>query len=234
MNQKGATIMRLAILCMTLVGLSFAQDNNPYPLDIERNGNVYHQVAAPFWALEYPSPVININAHAKGFTTIQGYTSLRTKKERKPCDVVNGLYHPWSKKPNSSIIFYTINPVESYEITKKLSDSIQGDWDFGDVKIDMRVGDKILYVSYIAEGYSLGVFSSSRSRKMGVRFSATVFEDNPQFFKRINQSPTLPDPEQWLYLQCAQGYNVFVQDIDLLKQKGIKKGQIRGYGSISM
>ncbi|KIM12881.1 MAG: hypothetical protein KU38_03565 [Sulfurovum sp. FS08-3] len=204
--------MRLALLYLTLFGLSFAQESKPYPIDVERNGNVYHQIATPFWASEYPSPVININAHAKGFTTIEGYPSLRTKKDSKPCEVKNGLYHPWAKEPNSLIGFYTINPV----------------------KIDMRVGDKILYVSYAAEGYSHGIFSPSQSQEVTVEFLSTVFEDNPQIFKRINQSPALPNPEQWLYLQCTQGYNVFVQDSDLLMQQGIKKGQITGYGDISI
>ncbi len=226
--------MRLALLYLTLFGLSFAQESKPYPIDVERNGNVYHQIATPFWASEYPSPVININAHAKGFTTIEGYPSLRTKKDSKPCEVKNGLYHPWAKEPNSLIGFYTINPVESYEIVQTPPASIQENFTFNDGKIDMRVGDKILYVSYAAEGYSHGIFSPSQSQEVTVEFLSTVFEDNPQIFKRINQSPALPNPEQWLYLQCTQGYNVFVQDSDLLMQQGIKKGQITGYGDISI
>jgi hypothetical protein len=67
-----------------------------------------------------------------------------------------------------------------------------------------------------------------------IDFPATIFEENPTIFKQIEKSSTLEKNEQWLHLECKQGYKIFVEDKDLLSQKGIKEGEIRGYGDISI
>lgn len=224
------------ILSFTLLFsvISLAQDIKPYKLDIVRNGKVYHQVASSFWASEYPSPVININALKKGTTNIKGYDSLREKTKLKVCEVENGLYHPWAKKPNSVINFYTITAVESYDIVKNIPSDIKQNFILDDTKRVLKVGDKIINVVYGAEGYSQGVLRSNKKADILIDFPATIFEENPTIFKQIEKSSTLEKNEQWLHLECKQGYKVFVEDKDLLSQKGIKEGEIRGYGDISI
>ena len=38
--------------------------------------------------------------------------------------------------------------------------------------------------------------------------------------------------EQWIHVKCAENYQAFVRDTDLLKQPGIKPGEIKGYGEV--
>jgi len=233
--KKGKTMIRKLLGITLLLSLCIhAEDYKPYKLDVVRNGKVYHQVASSFWASEYPSPIININAHKKGETTIKGYASLREKTKSKLCKVKNGLYHPWAKEQNSVIHFYTISPVESYEIVKNLSFETQKSFYIDDKKRGLKVGDKILNVVYGSEGYSQGVLHSNQKEEILIDFPSTIFEENPKIFKQIEKSPTLPKSEQWLHLKCADSESIFVQDEDLLLQKGIKEGQIKGYGDISI
>lgn len=212
-----------------LLSVAIRAEEIPYKIDVIRDGKLHHQVAYHFWSGEYPMPVININAGKRGKTTIKGYATLREKTQLKPCTVKNGLYHPWSKDKNSYINFYTIIPIESYEIVSTLSSEVQSD--LGETKV--KVGDKILNIAYLGEGYSQGILHSSTDEDTLISFQSEIFENNPKVFKRIDDISTLKTKEQWLYLKCEESYNVFVQDKHLLAQKGIKEGQVTGYGEIS-
>lgn len=208
-----------------LLSVALCAEEIPYKIDVIRDGKLHHQVAYNFWSGEYPMPVININAGKRGKTTIKGYATLREKTQLKPCTVKNALYHPWSKDENSYINFYTIVPVESYEIVSTPADNL--------AEKSLKIGDKILNIAYLGEGYSQGVLRSSTDEDTLISFQSDIFENNPKVFKRIDDISTLDKDEQWLYLKCDEGYNVFVQDKHLLAQKGIKEGQVTGYGEIS-
>ncbi len=212
-----------------LLNVALYAEEVPYKLDITRDGKVSTQVAYNFWSGEYPSPVINIHAGTDGKTTIEGYVSLRDKKERKVCTVKNGLYHPWAKGKDSLINFYTIVPIESYKVLVELPDEVQSS--FSDP--DLKVGDEIRNIVYLAEGESQGIIHGDKRADETVYFQTNIFENNPKIFQRIENISTLEKNEQWFYLKCDEGYNVFVEDVDLLEQEGIKKGQITGYGSVS-
>lgn len=220
---------KILLAFILLLNVALYADEVPYKIDVIRNGKLHHQVAYNFWSGEYPSPVINIHAGTDGKTTIEGYVSLRDKKERKVCTVKNGLYHPCSKDENSYINFYTIVPIESYKVLVELPDEVQSS--FSDP--DLKIGDEIRNIVYLAEGESQGIIHGDKRADEIVYFPTNIFKDNPKIFQRIENISTLEKNEQWLYLMCDEGYNVFAEDVDLLEQEGIKKGQITGYGSIS-
>ncbi len=212
-----------------LLSVALCAEEIPYKIDVIRDGKLHHQVAYNFWSGEYPMPVININAGKRGKTTIKGYTTLREKTQLKPCTVKNALYHPWSKDKNSYINLYTIAPIESYEILSTFPYELQKE--VGET--DIKAGDKIINIVYLGEGYSQGILQSSAKNDTLIAFQSQLFENNPKVFKRIDDISTLKTKEQWLYLKCEESYNVFVEDKDLLAQKGIKEGQVTGYGEIS-
>lgn len=211
----------------------YADESMPYKIDVIRNGKVHHQVAYSFWSGEYPGPVININSSKVGKTTIKGYTSLRDKKDIKPCSVSNGLYHPWSTKQSSLIRFYTISPIESYQVTTIPSKEIHNELSITSPEEYLKVGDKIINIVYEGEGYSEGILQVSSKTDKLLSFQSEIFDNNPTVFKKIEDVKTLPNPEQWIYFKCEEGYNIFAEDKHLLSQKGIKRGEVTGYGEIS-
>jgi hypothetical protein len=220
---------KILLAFILLLNIALYAEEVPYKLDITRDGKVSTQVAYNFWSGEYPSPVINVHAGTDGKTTIEGYVSLRDKKERKVCTVKNGLYHPWAKGEDSLINFYTLIPVEDYEVV--VAPAPEGGEGLGEESL--KVGDKILNVVYLSEGISQGTLHTPNKPDTLMDFYSDIFENNPKIFQRIENISTLEKNEQWLYLKCDEGYNVFVEDVDLLEQEGIKKGQIKGYGSVS-
>lgn len=222
-------MLKILFSLTMLSNIALYAEEVPYTIDIVRNGKVHHQVAYNFWSGEYPEPVINVHAGKSGKTTINGYTSLRNKKERKVCTIKNGLYHPWSKDENSYIHFYTIVPVESYEILSTPSSEIQKEIE----GTNLKAGDKILNIVYLGEGYSEGILHSNAIEDTLVSFQSQIFENNPKIFKKIKETNTANITEQWLYLKCDEKYNIFVEDKDILSQKGIKRGEVTGYGEIS-
>jgi len=225
-------VRKLFILTL-LAGVVMATQEMPYTIKITRDSKVHDRVAAPFWMSEYPSPVINVHATKKGVTTIKGYATLRELTVRKSCTITNGLYHPWAKESNSVLQFYTIGPVESYKVTVDLPTQLLEDIAQDDSKRSVQRGDTIHNTVYLAEGRAVGVLHSNQKNDTLIEFSSDIFEKNRGIFEQIEKVDTYPKTEQWLYLQCQEGYKIFVQDDDLLSQDGIKEGKTVGYGDIS-
>lgn len=230
-----------------LASLSFALDGI-YKLEVERNGITHLQVAGNFWQGEYPGPVIDIQSKVKGTTTIQGWSSLRKLNERKSCTVKNSLYHPWAEsnptllQNNSVINYYTIAPVTDYKVVKPLSPEVLASLDAGGESLQIQPGDKFVNVFYLSEGISTATLIQGK-KKTEIYLSWDALELAPESFELVLKTEALDEVkyedgtiekrnEQWLYLACAEGYNVFVQDKDLLSQKGIKEGTTTGYGDI--
>jgi hypothetical protein len=81
---------------------------------------------------------------------------------------------------------------------------------------------------YIAEG------SCSYLLNRKKEINTTCIEEaapNPSVYRRI-EYPAHPR-EQWLYLNCREGYRVFARDVYLLRQPNIRKGRIAGYGKVT-
>ncbi|MBY0386505.1 hypothetical protein K2X05_15215, partial [bacterium] len=198
------------------------------------------------WQGEYPGPVIDVRSKKKGRTTVQGWMSLRKLTDRRSCTIKNGLYHPWSESAKSLINYYTIAPVEDYVVSKELSGELLESFfnvgaDGAEDQVNIKLGDKIINVFYGAEGFSTGTWIQN-GKETQVDFYSDAVE-NAEYFSVIQKTKPLIQGkdeegtpyeanEQWLYLACKEGYNVFVQDSDILSQKGVKQGTVTGFGEI--
>lgn len=217
---KIPTIVKiLSVAIISSSSVAFALEQVAYQLPITRGGVTKTRVAYSFWSGEYPGPVINVNANKRGTTTIKGYASLRTKGARVSCQIKNGIYHEWSETPNSAITYYSVTALQS---SQALRDTTV------DSEYSVPRGSTITNIHYQAEGYCGGTLRRPNGSVEHISASCdSILEGD------IVRT-TKPDDfhEQWLYLQCADGKKVFVQDKDLLSQPGIKEGQITGYGEV--
>ena len=198
-----------------LVSFAFA-GSEPYVVPITRAETTHKMVAAPWWSGEYPSPIIHVAAKKGKTVTIQGHESLRAlTKPTKACTISTGVYHPWSKE-HSIETFYSIIPWVQYEVLADVPDN------------GFKKGDSLENESYAAEGYCTYTHKSGKTTQ-----NVQVFCDDlaGPAYKKIAH-PTHPE-EQWLYLNCAEGYKVFVLDTDLSQQTGNMEGKICGYGEVT-
>ncbi len=167
-----------------------------------------------FWSGEYPKPVIYIQPTANGWARIRGYESLRNPGRKEVCTVKTGLYHPWSKDNTSLINYYTIIPKVTYVARQNTTLNNRR----------IKKGDILDNEFYLAEGDCSYLLNKKK------KITTFCLGDAAEF-QRI-EKPAHPS-EQWLYIKCREGYNVFVRDTDLLRQLGVKKGVIKGYGKVA-
>lgn len=203
-----------ACICLSLITSLANASEKAYQLPVTRDGNTTTRVAHYFWAGEYPAPVINVMAGKEGYYTAHAYKSLRELNNPVTCSIKKGLYHPWSKTPNSVINFYTIAPRDEITATK-------------DTTLDsnhIRKGQTIINIIGAGEGYCTGEVDG----KVIDYFCDNA--DTPAFAITV---PSDEKFEQWLYVQCREGYRAFIQDEALLKSKGVTRGKIKSYGEIT-
>jgi hypothetical protein len=209
------TPMKLLLTCLCFIIFTpfIYASEAPYPLPITRDGKTHNMIAYNFWSGEYPEPVIYVQPVPSIWRTIMGYASLRDPKNKKQCTIQSGLYHPWSYTENSLINRYSILPKVNYYAQKNML--IDDLW--------IKKGSRLKHEVYLSEGYCT-------YRLNGKKTIDLPCIEASQDFRRIQYPAHLS--EQWLYLRCDEGYNVFVQDKDLLRQPNVSKGKIVGYGEI--
>jgi len=212
------TIFCSIVLFLGMSSLSAGVTVGSYTLPITRNGVSHSMVAYNYWSGEYPKPVIYVNNNQRKWVKIKGYASLRKPVKRKVCSIKTGIYHPWSKDRISLINYYSIIPKVDY-IAKKntVLDSRE-----------IKKGDKLENEVYIAEGSCSYLLNKKK------QITTVCVEDGAEdssAFKHIKH-PAHPF-EQWLYLNCREGYHVFVQDVNLLRQPNVREGMISGYREVT-
>lgn len=205
----------LTLAALMIVMPAYA-DSGPYRIAITRDGRQQTRLIAPFWSGEYPSPVIDVSSRKPGTTTVKGYKSLRDPKEPVSCTIKNGLYHPWAKEKASAANFYSIVAVEEYLSLKQ--QTLDG--------IELQKGDLIIDLIYHGEG-SCGARVAKSRKEIEIQCDSVQQSAD---FKALKQPDNFA--EQWLRLKCAEKYDAFVQDSNLLKQRGVSKGDITGFGEI--
>lgn len=203
----------LLLACSLLILNAF----DSYTAPITRHKITKNMAIYNFWSREYPKPVIYIKPTKNGWLRIRGYPSVRHLDKKVSCLVKTGLYHPWSEDNTSVKEFYTLAPKISYIALR--------DTTIGDGKIKIKKNDILENEAYLAEGECYYIFNKTK------RITTYCLDEDNRDFKRVKE-PSFPT-EQWLYLECREGYNIFVQDKDLLKQKGVTEGVIKGYGRVS-
>jgi hypothetical protein len=215
--MKGAvgSIMIGVSLSLSL-NLAAAEDFTSYPLPITRQGKTATRVALNFWPGEYPAPVIDFGAKTAGEGKVTAFKSLRDLKAPVACTIKHGLYHPWSKTKGSALEFYTLRALEEYQALQ--------DQALGENKL--KKGDKITEVIPLSEG----VCAAKRGKARLVDFECALL-DEAASFKPLSAASD-PWLEQWLYLDCKEGYKAFIRDIELLKAPGAAEGEIVQMGEV--
>ncbi len=205
--------MRFLFLPLFIFSSFLYASEEPYLISISRNGVSQSMVAYNFLSGEYPKPVIVVNSKS-GWNKINGHLSLRKLAKKKACTIRSGVYHPWSNDKTSLISFYSIRP--------RTSHIAMSNTEIEDQKVEKE--DKFINEVYLSEGFCS---YSLNGRK---RVDINCIRDNKNF--KTIEYPAHPS-EQWLYLDCKEGYKVFVQDSELLTQSNITEGQITGYGKVA-
>jgi len=214
-QSGGKMKLSLNIFLLVFTAYLYAGDK-PYQLPITRHGVTHTMIAYNFWSGEYPKPVIHVQSGIQSnWHKMMGYASLRRMDKRKKCTIRSGIYHPWSKDKISLINYYSIVPRVSYLVQNNTT--INGQ--------KFKKGDRLENEIYLAEGSCSYTLNGKKAR------FETYCIDEDTHFKKINY-PSHPS-EQWLYLNCKEGYNVFVQDRDLLTQPNVNLGQISEYGKVT-
>lgn len=223
---------------IAFVSVSATAESSVYELPITREGVTTERVAYNFWSGEWPGPVIRVNSTKKGVTTINAYKSLRvlSNKNKVACTVKNGVYHPWAqiwdnevtgekaKTQNSVVTYYTIAAKNEYVVTQTNTPDWIEMYDTNGVELPsptLDKGSKVLVV-YGGEGYCLGSTGGE-----DYYFPCDAIDQDSNYKQTVT-----PDDfyEQWLYVQCDEGYNAFVQDSSLLAQPGVSEGEFLEYG----
>jgi len=204
--------------CNRIASLDEESGSHSSTIPVTRNGVTRKMVAYNYWSGEYPKPVINVAGSVKGWIKIKGYASLRKLTKKKVCTIKTGIYHPWSKDNTSVIDYFTITGEVDYKARKSFL--------LDEKKI--KKGDTLENEMYIAEGSCSYLWNKKKE------IETTCIEEaapSSSVYRRIKY-PAHPR-EQWLYLDCREGYHIFVRDVDLLRVPNIRKGRIVGYGKVA-
>lgn len=200
-----------------------------YNLPLTRNGKKSIRVAYNTWAGEWPGPVVDVNARKKGTTKIEGYPSPRVLVDRQSCTVKNGLFHPWSTNSDALINYYSFVSANNFRAKKEVV--ITG----GSRKITIPKDAEVINVVGYGENFCGATLKVGKSLRPITEYCDTFWDES--LFVKTSPEDSF-ETEQWLHLNCEEkgpkGNNktIFVQDKDLLSQKGIKNGVIKEYGKV--
>jgi hypothetical protein len=222
--------MKLLLALAVLAGsvTAHASEWQTYKADITRNGTTETRVLYNFWSGEYPGPVIDVSAKAKGKTTVvQGYASLRDLSGKTNCEIKNGVYHPWSNTDKSARQYYTVAPLIEYKAEKDISIETM---DEGQEKLAIKAGSLITEEVYYGEGMSGAVVVTDGVRK-AITVSHDAFE-NVDGLKLMSKPASEDKYEQWIELKCKDGKKVFTGVKALMRTKGVQEGSMLGYGEV--
>ncbi len=190
-----------------------------YLIPILRNGKKVNRVARNTWGGEYPAPIIDVNSKIKGKTKITAFKSLRDLSKSDSCTIENAIYHPWSSQKGSIVDFFQI--VSNVEYTVKKDTTVGS--------THLKKGDKIVREIYLAEGQCEGVTLGPKKKEIRIEYTC---EETRK--AELAQTAGMGDKfeEQWVYVNCAEGFKAFVQDNELLKIPGVKEGEVVTFGKV--
>jgi hypothetical protein len=219
----------VVIFISCLIGQSVLAEPVGYQLPTLREGVVTTRLAYNFWSGEYPGPVIDVTQDI----TIQAYDSVRTLDSLKSCTIQKGLYHPWSETKNSIDSFYSIIDIFSYEAQADISFA-DGTIGSEEKSFTVKKGEKIINEVYLSEGWCTATLLTADATKNEVYYYCEEVSENANFKVISDADPKASDSflEQWMYLNCAEGYNAFIQDSALLAVPYVKEGQFLDYGKV--
>lgn len=219
-------IQKISIMIIVLLSATAHAEFNAYQLPITRNGVTSTKLAYNAWSGEYPGPIPVVTKK----TTLNAYKSLRKLDQPAQCTVDKGIYHPWSETKNAVVNYYSLTGINNYVATEAIT--LSGDIYYANkdevFEVQFDKGDEVINTFYLSEGWCSGTLVKSSGSKDQVDYFCDVLEEVP--FQ--STSKDLDFNEQWLYLQCDEGYNAFIEDYKMMESKNVKAGQILGYGQV--
>lgn len=229
MKPTFLALKSLSILALTgTLASSLSAEAASYRLDITRDGKTLEMVVYDIWSGEYPGPVIAIGKSDKGTTKIIGSSSMRKMENDATCTVSNGLYHPWAEKTKTPYDLYTVTGNTEYTATKDIEVTFFDDSAAGEYKkMTVTKGEKLTQAVYLSEGFCQYVVGGTRPE---IQTDCAQVGDNNDFVKAdLPSHPT----EQVIKFSCKEGIEAYVTVDQLLKQEGVKEGQIESYGTVT-
>ncbi|MEK6556500.1 MAG: hypothetical protein AABZ31_14725 [Bdellovibrionota bacterium] len=230
------TALALSSLVLLSAVTSFADAPYSKLTQVNRDGKISARVVYNFWSGEYPMPVIDLATEIGGNSAIMVEKSFNNLGQTALCTANNGIYHPWSKTANSVKNYLSIVPLQEYRLLKTMNfDATVYDEKTGDpttVEIKARKSDLLTRVVYLSEGYCSGeLVLAPKLKRAQVDFSCDQVED-VTLFKKTAQSQDDEFSEQWIEVNCLEGFTGYIRDQNLLTSPGAQEGRILGYGEV--
>lgn len=220
-----------ALAPIALIGtltLTLASQASTFRLDIERAGVTHEMVVYDLWSGEYPGPVVAVGKSDKGTTTVLGSSSLRQPTKDQKCEISNGLYHPWAEPTKSKADFFTITGYTEYVAKKDIEIQYLADEEpLQTITEKISKGEKLSKAIYLGEGFCQFTVDKSQAE---VELDCAQVDDNADFEKVDRPAHAT---EQWIKFSCLNGGQAYVEVNDLLKQRGVREGQIQSYGTVT-
>jgi hypothetical protein len=165
-------------------------------------------LAYPAWSGEYPGPIIAVGDSNNKQVTINGYASPRKLETLKKCTIPAWVLNPWEAEDPVDT-YYTFTTIFEYQVLENLPNF---GLKKGDVLKNLAGGSENSCAFTLVSGKSVKHWYHTDCDVRSPKYTQeTKFESHPE--------------EQWLYLSCKEGYKVFVQDSEMLKQTGINRGK---------
>ena len=210
--------------------LCFAEINY-YRLPVTRDGATETKLAYSFWAGEYPGPIMDVTEAI----TLSSYSSLEKLDVSKPCTIEKGLYHPWSEEKTSALNYFTITNIAT--LTAKTDSQFTfllaiDDENFEERAQVIKAGEMITDIHGADGEWCFGRFVNSKNQSQTIDFNCAELEYNLDEFQLTNQ--VMPENvEQWIQVQCKEGYQAFISDLEVLKSDKVRDGEFLDYGIVS-
>ncbi|MFT4976103.1 MAG: hypothetical protein ACI8S6_001998 [Myxococcota bacterium] len=163
----------------------------------------------PFWAGEYPSPVLQLDAPA----AVQ-VSDTACGAPSRSCMMPPGLYHPWSKEHAEGTDFRSRTAPTIY--------IAQGDfeWESGPV----TSGTEVTVLTYLSEGMCSMVVGGAEAEGMCPGTSGNPWQEKPR---------TAPPDDQILKVVCTDGApGWLLVDEALAANPVFREGEMVGYGEV--
>jgi len=225
LEEKSMKAIAFSFFTAIAVSSSAQADATAMQIPVTRGGETKTRVSYQFWSGEYPGPVIDVGGSNKGMTIVKAHRSLRNPGKPVNCEIKNGLYHPWSHEKNSVLSYYTVVATYNYLV---LQDTLIDNDDSRLDPVRAVKGSSLQNVVYYGENICGGTIVNTGARAE-VSFSCEIVDDKLTFKKT---TPNDAFVEQWIHINCADSTKAFVQADALLKQRGVKRGDIADYGKV--
>jgi len=218
--RQHATLATFLILSLACAGSEITEitepDLPPPPepvVQVDADGNPVcpdGRTVFPFWAGEYPSPVIQIDSpieHMVADAPCDGAT--------RRCTIPAGLYHPWSQELPGGVAFGSRTAPQIYIAQK--AHRFEGG-------TEIKAGQEVVVTTYLSEGFCAMEINGTAIEDMCPGTGGDHWTEKPR---------TAPQDDQVLKVPCDGGQpGWLVVDDAFIARPDVGEGEITGYGDV--